>query len=75
MSTPFETLREKLRDAGCTLSCVDQVGSIEYWNVFRPSGRYQSIVVIDDKAHGYRLYIENQTRKIDEDVAAIMGEG
>jgi hypothetical protein len=78
MSNQFENLRDKLREAGCQMQCAEQVKTangafIELWLVYRPSmGIPTRIMVIDERDCGYHLFIENQTNKIDDDVAAII---
>jgi hypothetical protein len=78
MSTQFDNLRDKLREAGCRMQCAEQVktalGSfIELWLVYPPKvGIPTRIMVIDERDCGYHLFIENQTNKIDDDVAAIL---
>lgn len=81
MSNQFENLRSKLREAGCTLQCAEQVKTalgcfIELWLVSTPSrGIPLRVMVIDERDCGYSLFIENQTNRIDDDVAAILGSG
>lgn len=80
MATPFQTLRTRLRDAGCRIECGDQFrttrGSIvELMLVFPQSGGLVRCLAIDERAEGYSVFIENSTVAIDADVQAILAAG
>ncbi|WOE76722.1 hypothetical protein [Alterisphingorhabdus coralli] len=76
-NTAFDNLRDQLRQAGCTLACQSQHELapdhfIEQWLVQDNHGRLIPIVVIDRRRKGYSLYIESNSIKINDDVAAIL---
>lgn len=80
MTTPFQNLRTKLRDAGCRVECGDQFktthGSmVELMLVYPEGGGFVRCLVIDERDEGYAMFIENQTIAIDADVQAILIAG
>jgi hypothetical protein len=80
MTTPAETLREKLREAGCSVEFALQHGRIsagsriELWLIHRPNSRVPVRAVVQDWGKdGYAVFLENaSTLKVDDDVKAII---
>lgn len=77
MSQQFDNLKAKLREAGCTLRCTLQIikedKRFESWSIILPDTiTMVNIVVIDEKESGYRLFIENDTIKMSDDISCIL---
>jgi hypothetical protein len=77
MTTPFENLRSKLREAGCRVEIGDQFKSTHGANVslllvYPEGGGFVRCLVIDEREEGYHLFIENAALAIDSDVQAIL---
>lgn len=77
MTTPFETLRSKLREAGCRVEIGDQFKStygadVTLLLVYTNGDGFVRALVIDEREEGYHLFIENSTLAIDADVQALL---
>ena len=78
MATSFEKLRQMLRDAGCRLDCAKQTPApngamLELWFVHVPNRNLPvRIMVVNEGESGYQMFIETQTMRIADDVAAIL---
>ncbi|WP_317084735.1 hypothetical protein, partial [Alterisphingorhabdus coralli] len=76
-NTPFTTLREELRKAGCEIRClwhhpIDDDTYIANWLVRTAEGNFSNLMVRDQLEQGYTLFVDTQGNDIAEDVAAIL---
>ena len=75
-SIQLGTLRNKLREAGCTVQSmtqhqIDEKTTYQLWLVYRGDKPPLRVVIIDQLADGYSLFLEEQAMKVDDDVRAI----
>lgn len=76
-SIQLANLPKKLRENGCTIQIlaqhlVDTATTYEVWLVYRSDKPPLRVVIIDQLADGYSLFLEQQSLKLDDDVRAIV---